>query len=57
MAEESLECHDEAGAGIGEVTELSENMENGRVYFTDRGTYVLLALQSVCILLYLIVSC
>ena len=57
MAEESLECHDEAGAGVCEVTELPENMENGRVYFTDRGTYVLLALQSVCILLYLIVSC
>ena len=30
------------------VTELPENMDNGRTYFEDRGSYVLLTVLSQC---------
>ena len=40
-----MDCHDEAT--VTDVTELPENMDNGRPYFSDRGSYVLLTLQSI----------
>lgn len=34
---------------VTDVIELSETMDNGRSYFEDRGTYVLLSVQSMLI--------
>lgn len=45
VAGEDLDCHGEVI--VTDVTELPENMDNGRPYFTDRGSYVLLTLQSI----------
>ena len=45
MAEESSELPDDEAVVTG-VTELTENMENGRTFFANRGSYVLLSIQS-----------
>ena len=49
MAEENIDATS-SEVTVTDVIELTENMENGRSYFEDRGTYVLIAIQSLLII-------
>lgn len=44
VAEENMNADDELV--ITSIIELTESMDNGTSYFADRGSYILLSLQS-----------